>query len=586
MSLALKGEEQIDFDGTLVRLLANNNEAKGDILTNIEYLAGSEHSDLLVGDAEDNIIIGNSGVDHIYGGDGNDELYGSREDGTDKRGSLSAGDRLYGGAGNDLIDGGNHGSTITGGSGNDDLYRGDAYVFGDGYDDDTILEKPGFGSSNLQFEESSVRTLDDFSFSRNDAGDVIIATEEGSVTILAAAYKHGSYTLFGTNLLIGGSRTADFYMATTAGGSITSGRGLPNVMIGLAGEDTFRGKQGNDRLYGRGGEDHLYGEAGSDHLYGGGDNDELYGGAGTDTLEGGAGADAYVFRSGGGADTVRGDENDAIGTVNKLHFRDAAGAGDFSFSRNDAGDVVIRVRDHSVKILESSYADGRYSLHYGGSNTDLGRLTMATTEGGTLEAPLGGGKDLLVGLEGADTLRGFGGRDFLYGGADGDHLYGGGGGDVLYGGADDDMLYGAEGNDVLNGDAGVDTLYGGAGNDVLLGDEDADSYVFSVGDGTDLIYDDTGDSMTLRFVSNSHASYEAEDFTASSANFVRVGNGLVITVDKNANDGITDKIEISNAFDSDSSTGTGNLAFTINVQYGSGDSFTEIALDDAFWHTL
>ena len=105
-------------------------------------------------------------------------------------------------------------------------------------------------------------------------------------------------------------------------------------------------------------------------------NDTLEGGKGVDTLEGGAGADTYVFRSGDGADTIRGegadtilvDGNDVV-VVNKLTFKDAMGFDDFTFSRDDDNNVVIAVGDDSVTILVAAYADGRYSIHYGDSDT-------------------------------------------------------------------------------------------------------------------------------------------------------------------------------------------------------------------------
>ncbi len=66
-------------------------------------------------------------------------------------------------------------------------------------------------------------------------------------------------------------------------------------------------------------------------------------------------------------------------------------------------------------------------------------------------------------------------------GTDGDDsLYGYLGNDKLYGGAGDDHLEGLDGNDTLYGGAGNDKLYGGAGND---------TYVFNLGDGHDVVFE-------------------------------------------------------------------------------------------------
>ena len=71
----------------------------------------------------------------------------------------------------------------------------------------------------------------------------------------------------------------------------------------------------------------------------------------------------------------------------------------------------------------------------------------------------------------------------LEGGLNGDHLYGQGGNDELTGKTGDDYLEGGRGDDVLAG---------GTGNDELWGGEGFDRYIYSVGDGRDLVIDADG----------------------------------------------------------------------------------------------
>ena len=59
-----------------------------------------------------------------------------------------------------------------------------------------------------------------------------------------------------------------------------------------------------DALTGDAADNLLAGGAGADQLDGGDGNDVLDGGAGNDLLTGGSGADTFVFRAGGGADTI------------------------------------------------------------------------------------------------------------------------------------------------------------------------------------------------------------------------------------------------------------------------------------------
>ena len=81
------------------------------------------------------------------------------------------------------------------------------------------------------------------------------------------------------------------------------------------------------------------------------------------------------------------------------------------------------------------------------------------------------------------------------------------------------------------------------------------------GSGVADFYDDAlGGNMILRF---DGYRYEAADFASDSDNFVRDGNNLVITVRSS-------DVTIKDAFDTD--TGTGNSAFTINIEFGNEGS--------------
>jgi Ca2+-binding RTX toxin-like protein len=106
------------------------------------------------------------------------------------------------------------------------------------------------------------------------------------------------------------------------------------------------------------------------------------------------------------------------------------------------------------------------------------------------------GVDLVLGLNGSDTLNGLAGDDLLCGGLGNDLVNGGDGADTLFGedgndvidgGNGNDRLVGGAGNDTLSGGAGADSLEGGGGNDRLNGGADAD--FFSGGPGNDRIMD-------------------------------------------------------------------------------------------------
>ena len=298
-----------------------------------------------------------------------------------------------------------------------------------------------------------------------------------------------------------------------------------NVVI-----NSLYGYGGNDRIEGGAGQDYVSGGEGNDHLYGGEDHDIVSGGEGEDLADGGAGED-YI---------MGGEGNDRL----------YGGAGNDRIYGEAGADVVDGGQGEDIAA---------YSYHDEGVRVNL-------------------------------LLQGQGQQDF-----DGSHGFvannNGAVGDIL---ANIENLEGSDYDDWLTGDSNDNSLLGRKGADRLEGGAGSDTYVFHIGDGADTIVDDVGDTLTLRFRSASYYNYNQEahyghdfiddDFTESSANFERVGDNLEITLDKDASDGISDKITILDAYDSDPNTGTGFAAFTINIEYGVDGQSTEIAND--FWHTL
>jgi Ca2+-binding RTX toxin-like protein len=91
----------------------------------------------------------------------------------------------------------------------------------------------------------------------------------------------------------------------------------------------------------------------------------------------------------------------------------------------------------------------------------------------------------VVGLQNTATIE-ISGNDTLPGGGD-VTLIGGVGNDTLIGGNINDTLIGGVGNDTLTGGGGNDTLIGGAGNDTINLDRDRDTFLYTNGDGRDII---------------------------------------------------------------------------------------------------
>ncbi len=452
-----------------------------DTLSNIENIRGSRWGDNLTGDDDDNELRGDGGNDVLNGLGGNDTLYGGSGD-----------DILNGGSGHDKLFSGSGNDTLNGGSGNDELQgsSGDDTLNGDD-GDDTLLG--GSGADDLDGGAGTDRAYYGFAaagvnvdLSQNIASD---DGDGGSDTLTNIENITGSGfndTIIGddqNNLLIGG-----------AGDDEISGGNGDDQLQGGDGNDTINGGMGNDIIFGQAGDDVLYGNEGDDQIIGDLGNDTIFGGAGNDAVWAGTGDDDV--NGGAGDDQLQGgDGNDTL--------------------NGDAGDDTIF-----------------------GQN----------------------GNDVLYGNEGNDELQGGSGNDELYGGSDDDLLLGGAGDDALNGGDGSDTAYygiaaagvnvdlsqniasddgdggadtltsienvtGSAFNDTIIGDSQNNIIDGGTGNDVLNGGAGDDTYLFSLGDGDNIITDTSGYDVIKG----------GEGILQSYLVFTRIGDDLDINDDPSLN---------------------------------------------------
>ena len=378
----------------------------------------------------------------------------------------------------------------------------------------------------------------------------------------------------------------------------TAGR---NVIRGSGGDDTLKGFGGGDTLTGGAGADLVYGHAGNDTILGGSGGDILYGGVGDDTLRGdsdpmgqdGGGNDIFLFGEGDGSDTIFADLNGnklvfsdtltpedlwfdkvgsdldiyIIGTNDKVRIIDMFGSypvntpvdsiivgGDHVLDSDDVYNLaVVRMGGSPPSSMPSSVAnilDNYWSpttdttwADYGAGNADQDASTAGVGTGPGI---------LVVGTPGNDQLSGTSNHDEIEGGDGSDQLAGYEGQDRLEGGSQDDQLFGHGGGDWLFGGAGDDILYGGVGDDLIYGDADDhgertenkggnDTYLFGVGDGSDVIYNIGSDSPG---VADNDRLVFADTLTPEDLWFVRDVDDLIIHIL-----GTDDKVRIDNHFD-------------------------------------
>ncbi|MCG7393569.1 hypothetical protein MHY87_11690 [Microvirga sp. ACRRW] len=447
------------------------NRITGNALAN--QLDGAAGNDTLDGGAGDDVLDGGTGVDSLIGGAGNDTyivdhiadaIVEAEGGGTDTvyartNYTLSAHvehlvllDFAFSGDGNDLnnrITGTAGNNTLTGGGGNDTLDGGaldDVLIGGSGAD--SLIGGSGHDTYVV-----------------DDAGDVVIETEDGGMDKVDALVNH---TLAAHVENLGLRGAAVIGTGNNLDNRIAGNYLLDSTLMGGDGNDTLESGVANDLLLGGTGRDRLQSDLG---------NDTLDGGIGADTLAGGFGNDTYVV--------------------------------------DDVGDMVVAEEEHSGN--DTVRASINYTLSAHIENLVLFDAAVSGTGNNLDNAITGNALDnSLNGEAGNDTLDGGTGNDSLIGGEGNDVYIVDSAGDIVVeapgGGTDtvqakidytlgDDIenlvLLGAAltgtGNGLANritGNAGDNTLIGGAGNDTLEGGAGNDTY--EVEDAGDVVIEAPG----------------------------------------------------------------------------------------------
>ncbi len=450
------------------------------------------------GDGGNNQLTGNSGANILNGGDGNDTLIG--------------------GLGNDTLNGGTGDDAMDGGAGND------TYVVESALD--TVTESVAGAAGGVDVVQSAM------TFSLASLGNVEHLTLTGS------------------------------------GDESGTGNSLNNILTGNSGNNQLTGGAGNDTLVGGLGNDVLDGGTGADRMAGGFGNDTYVRDAATDVITEGLNA---------GTDTVRSALNYTLGAnVENLELIGTAviGTGNAlanSLTGNDGNNTLTGLAGND----ELNGGDGNDILNggVGSDNIQGGAGNDLILLGSTLEFAVG---ETIDGGADTDTLRYTGAAagtltltnlvsnieqvqianaaGLTTGVAainvnaaavtsNGMTLTGNNGANVLTGTGLDDSLIGNAGNDILNGGGGNDMLNGGLGND---------TFGFALGDGQDLVQDNSGTADRVLFQSGINPldliiSHQAnglriaiegttdqitvQDWDTSAANrteMIQAGNGQVL----------------------------------------------------------
>jgi serralysin len=384
--------------------------AEGDVLVNIENLAGSGFADTLEGNGAANTLYGGEGGDWLKGGGGADSLYGD--------------------SGNDALKGGGGSNLLVGGAGIDTVLYSDATA---GVD---------------------VRLANHFTrFHGSYDGDQLYEIE----TVVGSAYGDTLYGDEAVNVIEG-----------RCGNDTLAGWGGDDTLWGGDGFDSLYGGYGNDFLYGDAGNDTLDGQDGNDLLRGGGGADMLVGGSGIDTVDyttSPTGVYVWLHTYAAGNGDAQGDTFSGIENITGSAYFDTLYADDNVNVLNGGGgnDVLFGYGGADTLLGE----DGDDTL-YGGSGADtlIGRAgndTYFVDNAGDVITEFGG--------QGADTVASSVSY-ILTSGADIERLATdaafGTEAINLTGNASGNVVIGNDGNNIINGGDGRDELIGRGGQDSFL----------------------------------------------------------------------------------------------------------------------
>ena len=347
-------------------------------------------------------------------------------------------------------------------------------------------------------------------------------------------------------------------LSAGAASALLTGGGAADTLIGGNGNDTLVGLGGNDSMLGGAGNDSLSGGAGADTLIGGIGDDTLDGGAGADSLVGGPGNDVYIVDSpsdvivelaNAGDDLVLAGLSWVLGpNIERLRL---TGTGHFSGTGNaldnriegNAGDNLLNGGAGNDTLIGGAGNDtlvggiGADSM-VGGPGDDVYYVNEA---GDRVVELAGGGTDLVIALtdyvlpahvenlriSGSEAYSGTGNAldNVITGNGAANLILGLDGNDSLYGGAGADTLVGGNGNDLLHGGIGADSMVGGSGNDTYYVDNALDVVVELAGGGIDRVI------ATISYVLGQHV----ENLTLGNGGaFSGTGNGLANMIEGNA----------------------------------------------------
>ena len=417
--------------------------------------------------------------------------------------------RIIGGDGNDTIIGGTGNDTLTGGKGSD------VFVYASGDGNDLITD---YAAEDIVSITSGTAKL----ATKNK--NVIITVGNRKITLTGGAGKvityvdtNGEKTYSQTGLTTNADSTGVTLLSNYSAKAfdVNKNSNVSKVAKTIKTIDaskvphslTITGNDNLNKITGSSQDDSLVGNAGADTILGGDGKDTINGGKGNDSLKGGNGADTFIYNSGDGDDVIVDytEGEDIISIVG------GATVGNITTSKNKK-DVILPVGTgkNAGKITLKNAAS--QIITYRDKNGLHTYPQIFTTDGEKITLTKKFNKDSFN----VDDYEG------EYKTIDASAVIKG---IEIIGNAKANLIFGGTEND---------TIYGGKGNDTLQGNSGADVFVYSSGDGNDVIVDYASEDK-IKIAKGTINSHTVKDkdvvFTIGSGKItVQSGAGKKITI--------------------------------------------------------
>ena len=390
--------------------------------------------------------------------------------------------RIIGTSGNDTINGGAGNDTLTGGSGND------VFVYESGAGNDVITDYTA-GEDTIKIASGSISS---YAFSSTDAsfkiGSNTLRVKNGKTSIITVVDSKNKISTYTGGLIYNGSIAKASALTVTAlcGNTLAADSyGSSVVTVDASARNTAMNITGNSK---------------SNKIVGTSGADTLNGKAGNDTLYGGSGKDLFVYETGSGNDVI------ADYTAGQDTIKISGEVTAYSISGSTAS---FKIGSNTLKVNNAKTAEillvdenKNATLYQSGAIYNNAKLSKATAV--TLTSSYG--SSLTAGST-AVSIDASARSSAI----------------KIIGNAKNNVITGGSGNDSLNGGKGSDTLTGGRGADTLTGGDGKDVFVYSSGDGSDIITDYTAGEDFIKLLSGEIKGYTVKNNDA----ILKIGSSAV-----------------------------------------------------------